>query len=176
MLPNALVQLQAHLTMRAQRAIQKCLSAATLVRWQGARINNPNDRKRVDSLSLRCRGYLPAVESQLSVAREQLVERHATRLAPSRLASRCQPVWLRRSTLAQLDAIGRFPQGREGVPRQSSAAALRREARLVVLPLCCPGTLHSAPEATLRRPQDREGSRCGEVYEIVARKPTRVAI
>jgi hypothetical protein len=30
--PNALVQLQAHLTMRAQRAIQKCLSAATFVR------------------------------------------------------------------------------------------------------------------------------------------------
>jgi len=31
-LSNALVQLQAHLTMRAQRAIQKCLSAATFVR------------------------------------------------------------------------------------------------------------------------------------------------
>jgi hypothetical protein len=31
-LSNAFVQLQAHLTMRAQRAIQKCLSAATFVR------------------------------------------------------------------------------------------------------------------------------------------------
>src|SRR5207249_2035179 len=31
-LSNALVQLRAHLTMRAQRAIQKCLSAATFVR------------------------------------------------------------------------------------------------------------------------------------------------
>jgi hypothetical protein len=33
-MPNALVQLQAHLTMRAQRAIQKCLSAATFVSQQ----------------------------------------------------------------------------------------------------------------------------------------------
>jgi hypothetical protein len=33
--PNALVQLQAHLTMRAQRAIQECLSAATFVIRQG---------------------------------------------------------------------------------------------------------------------------------------------
>jgi hypothetical protein len=32
---NALVQLQAHLTMRAQRAIEKCLSAATFVRQPG---------------------------------------------------------------------------------------------------------------------------------------------
>jgi hypothetical protein len=32
LLSNALVQLQAHLTMHAQRAIQKCLSAATFVR------------------------------------------------------------------------------------------------------------------------------------------------
>jgi hypothetical protein len=31
-MPNALVQLQVHLTMRAQRAMQKCLSAATFVR------------------------------------------------------------------------------------------------------------------------------------------------
>jgi hypothetical protein len=142
----------------------------------GARINSPSGRKHVESPSLRGRAHLPAIESQLSVARDQVVERHATRLAPTRLESRCQPVWLRRSILGQFDASGRFPQGREGGPRQSSAAALRREARLVVLPLCCPGTLHSAPEATLRRPQDREGSRCGEVYEIVARKPTRVAI
>jgi len=35
-LPNALVQLQAHVTMRAQRAIQKCLSAATFVRQRGS--------------------------------------------------------------------------------------------------------------------------------------------
>jgi hypothetical protein len=35
---NALVQLQAHLTVRAQRAIQKWLSAATFVRRQGATV------------------------------------------------------------------------------------------------------------------------------------------
>ena len=34
--PNALVQLQAHLTMRAQRAVQTCLSAATFVRQRAA--------------------------------------------------------------------------------------------------------------------------------------------
>jgi hypothetical protein len=34
-LANAQVQLQAHLTMRASRAIQKCLSAAMFVRWRG---------------------------------------------------------------------------------------------------------------------------------------------
>jgi hypothetical protein len=33
-LPNAQVLLQAQLTMRAQRAIQKCLAAATFVRRQ----------------------------------------------------------------------------------------------------------------------------------------------
>ena len=40
--PNALVQLQAHLTMGAQRAIQKCLSAATFVR-QAARKDSEMD-------------------------------------------------------------------------------------------------------------------------------------
>ena len=34
-MPNALVQPQAHLTMRAQRAIETCLSAATFARQRG---------------------------------------------------------------------------------------------------------------------------------------------
>jgi hypothetical protein len=61
-LSNALVQLQAHLTMRAQRAIQKCLSAATYVSWRckDLRIDELLDRyfDVVASLSEQRRRYV----------------------------------------------------------------------------------------------------------------------
>ena len=68
-LPNALVQLQAHYHHCGEAASEKCLSAATFVRWHSAGINRPNDWNRVDSILLLGRGYSKAIEQQLSVAR-----------------------------------------------------------------------------------------------------------
>jgi hypothetical protein len=78
-LANALVQLRAHLTMRASRAIQKCLSAATFVSWRCAKTNS----------MLRCVGHLQGVVAHVQLLKPREVRhRHCSKNGASDFPAR----------------------------------------------------------------------------------------